>query len=60
MNETAVLHALFAVFVLAGLVAASGVAQIALFGAGGACFLAGIVLARRESGDSDGGRPAES
>jgi hypothetical protein len=59
VKETAILHALFAVLVLVGFVAVSGTLQLLAFAAGGVCFVAGILLARRDSEDTQGG-PAET
>ena len=50
MNWTAVLHVAFAGFVGAGILASDPTLRIGLFVAGLACFVAGIVVARR-SGD---------
>jgi len=48
MKTVAVLHSAFAVLVLAGLFALSGVLQLAAFGLGGVLFVAGIVVARQD------------
>ncbi len=53
MKQTAILHAAFAVLLVAGLLVSEQALRFGLFGLAGLCFVAGIVLARR--GDDDPG-----
>ncbi|WP_201289159.1 hypothetical protein [Halovenus carboxidivorans] len=53
MNETAILHIVFALSVGAGILVQSLPLRIGLFAFGGACFVAGVVLARRGDNNPD-------
>ncbi|MEZ3145422.1 hypothetical protein [Halobaculum sp. MBLA0143] len=55
MNQTAVLHGVFAVLLVAGILVQQTPLRVGLIGLGVVCFVAGIVLARR---DDDGGAAA--
>jgi len=57
VNQTAILHAAFGVLIVAGFVVSGQLLSYGLYGLGAACFLAGILLARR---DSDGSEAADS
>lgn len=57
MKQTAILHAAFAVLLVAGFLVSEQALRFGLFGLAAVCFVAGIVLARRGSDDPD---PVES
>lgn len=59
MNWTAVLHSLFGVLLLGGFFA-SGTLRIVLFAAGAAAFVAGLIVARRDTDDAEESSVAES
>jgi hypothetical protein len=50
MNTTAVLHAVAAVLVVAGVLLDGQLLTLGLFGVGALLFVAGIVVARRDDG----------
>ncbi|WP_336338336.1 hypothetical protein [Haloarcula brevis] len=50
MNQTATLHAAFGVLVVAGFLVSGQLLSYGLYGLGAACFVAGILLARRDDG----------
>nr|WP_191449249.1 hypothetical protein [Haloarcula sp. CBA1122] len=56
VNQTAILHAAFGVLIVAGFLVSAPLSY-GLYGLGAACFIAGILLARR---DSDGSETADS
>ncbi|EMA26407.1 MULTISPECIES: hypothetical protein [Haloarcula] len=52
MNQTAILHAAFGVLIVAGFLVSAPLSY-GLYGLGAACFIAGIVLARLDSEESE-------
>ncbi|MEZ3114591.1 hypothetical protein RYH80_01455 [Halobaculum sp. MBLA0147] len=52
MNQTAVLHAAFGVLLVAGILVRQTPLRVGLIGLGIVCFVAGIVLARRDEGSA--------
>ena len=50
VNQTAILHAAFGVLVVAGFLVSGQLLSYGLYGLGAVCFLAGILLARRDGG----------
>jgi len=57
VNQTAILHTAFGVLIVAGFLVSGQLLSYGLYGLGAACFLAGILLARRED---DGSEAADS
>jgi hypothetical protein len=53
VNQTAILHAAFGVLIVAGFLVSGQLLSYGLYGLGAACFIAGIVLARRDSDEPE-------
>ncbi|MFB6125764.1 MAG: hypothetical protein ABEJ79_00470 [Halolamina sp.] len=53
MKKTAALHTSFAVFAGVGLVLSEPLLRVGAFAVAVACFIAGIVVARRDGDDAD-------